>query len=134
MPTCSLFVFTLELEITFPSHARNTRKHSNTKARNLLVYPVDKPELPPFKMPHRFRTDVAYFMTPAGEEGVPGLAAGEYCVRLKDARRWLDELVVEVVSPLAAMSTAEIELTEEQEQWLEWMIEHEVERIRLEAE
>jgi hypothetical protein len=43
-------------------------------------------------------------------------------------------LVVEVVSPLAATSTAEIELTEEQELWLEWMIEHEVERIRLEAE
>ena len=105
MPTCSLFVFTLELQIEFPSHARNTRKHSNTKARNLLVYPVDKPELPPFKMPHRFRTDVAYFMTPAGEEGVPELAAGEYWVRLKDARRWLDELVVEVVSPLAAAST-----------------------------
>jgi hypothetical protein len=97
----------------------------------MQVYPVQKPELAPFSMPSRFRTDVAYFMTPAGEAGVPSLAAGEYWVRLEDARRWLDEGVVSVVSPLDAEATAEFELTEEQEAWLEWMVTHAVEHIRL---
>jgi len=98
----------------------------------MLVYAVDQPALPPLKMPPRFKTEVTYFMTPPGDHGVPPLPAGEYWVRLDDARRWLEDLVVEVVSPLAAETKAEIELTEEQEAWLEWMVENEVERIRLE--
>ena len=33
----------------------------------MQVIPVDRTEVPPFTMPARFRTDIAYFMTPAGE-------------------------------------------------------------------
>ena len=98
----------------------------------MLVYAVDQPNLPPLTMPPRFVTDVAYFMTPSGDQGVPELKAGEYWIRREDALRWLEEFVVEVVSPLDAESKAEFELTEEQEAWLEWMVEHDVERIRLE--
>lgn len=102
-----------------------------SQARLMLVYAVDTPDLPPLEMPPRFVTDVAYFMTPAGDHGVPELNAGEYWIRREDALRWLEDLVVEVVSPLDAEAKAEIELTEEQEAWLEWMVENEVERIRL---
>jgi len=73
----------------------------------MLVHAIDKPTLTPFSMPDRFRTDVAYFMTPAGEPGVPELREGEYWVGLENARRWLEELVVEVVSPLDATAVAE---------------------------
>lgn len=97
----------------------------------MQVFPVDRGDIAPFVMPDRFRTEVAYFATPAGEAGVPPLATGEYWVRHNDAARWLDELVVEVVSPLDAASKAEIELTAEQEAWLEWMVRNRVERIRL---
>jgi hypothetical protein len=97
----------------------------------MLVYAVDQPSLPPFEMPPRFKTEVTYFMTPSGDHGVPPLPPGEYWVRLEDARRWLEGLVVEVVSPLAAETKAELELTEEQEAWLEWMVENEIEHIRL---
>jgi len=90
-------------------------------------------DLPPLEMPGRFKHDVTYFMTPPGEQGVPPLGPGEYWIRLEDARRWLDEFVVLVVSPLDSESKAEIELTEEQESWLEWMVENEVEHIRLES-
>lgn len=93
----------------------------------MQVFAADRPDVPPFTMPDRFRTDVAYFAIP-GEAGTP---AGEYRVRLEDATRWLDELVVEVVSPLDAASKAEIELTPEQESWLEWMVRNKIERIRL---
>ena len=71
-------------------------------------------------------------MTVPGERGVPEMPSREYWIRLADARQWLEDFVVEVVSPLDAQVKAEIELTEEQEAWLEWMVEHEVEHIRLE--
>ena len=99
----------------------------------MLVHAVDQPDLPPFEMPPRFKTEVTYFMTPSGDAGVPKLPAGEYWIRLEDARRWLEDCVVEVVSPLSAETKAELEITEEQEAWLQWMVDHEVEHIRLDA-
>lgn len=96
----------------------------------MLVHAVGK-SIPPHKMPDRFRTDVAYFMTPSGDHGVPPLPPGEYWVRLEDARRWLYDLVVPVVSPLDAQSVSELELTDEQEAWLEWMIANEIEHVRV---
>lgn len=99
----------------------------------MRVYSVQHPQLPPVEMPSRFRVEIAYFMTPAGEAGVPTLQAGEYWVRQQDARRWLDDGVVSVVSPLDAEAKAEIELSEDHERWLEWMVAHLVEHVRLEG-
>lgn len=99
----------------------------------MRVIAVGRADLPPFTMPDRFRLDVAYFMTPADHPDAPRLEPNEYWVRGDDARQWLDDLVVPVVSPLDAEHMAEIELTEEQEAWLQWMVDHQVEHIRLEA-
>jgi hypothetical protein len=98
---------------------------------SVQVTSVDQPSVQPLEMPDRFRHDITYFMTPGGEEGVPLLAKGEYWIRAADARRWLDELVVLVVSPLDSQSKAEIELTEEQEAWLEWLVENGIQHVRL---
>jgi hypothetical protein len=98
----------------------------------MLVYAVDRSELQPFSMPERFRTDIAYFMTPAGEHGVAKLPQGQYWIRLDDARQWLDDGVVAVVSPLDSLNQTEFELTEEQENWLRWMVANGVEHVRLE--
>ena len=95
------------------------------------VHSVERPDLAPFRMPDRFRHEVTYFMTPAGQEGAPKLSAGEYWVRLADARTFLEEGVVRLVSPLDSASKAEIGLSEEQEAWLEWMVANGVEHIRL---
>jgi len=95
------------------------------------VFAVDRPELPPLLMPEQFRLQIPYFMSPSGDEGVPELAPGEYWIRLENTRRWLDDFVVEVGSPLDAATKAEIELSEDQERWLEWMLEHQIERVRL---
>lgn len=97
----------------------------------MLIHSLEKPDLPPFEVPDRFRTEVVYFMTPAGSEGVPDLAENEYWIRREDAAKWLDEGVFSIVSPLDAASKAEIELTEDQERWLEWMVEHQLQHIRL---
>ncbi len=97
----------------------------------MRIYAVEQPELPPLAMPDRFRTDIAYFMTPAGEHGVQKLPPGEYWVRLDDARQWLDEGVVSVVSPLDSLNQTEFEISDEQEAWLRWMIDHNIEHVRV---
>ena len=97
----------------------------------LLVHAVDRPEVPPIGMPARFRTDIAYFARPAGEEGVPELGHDEYFVPQADARRWYEEGIVMLISPLDSEHQAEIEITDEQEAWLGWLIEHQVQHVRL---
>ena len=96
------------------------------------VHAVDRPELPPFVMPDRFRHEVAYFMSIPGEQGVPQLPAGEYWVRLEEAQTWYDEGVFRLVSPLDSENRTEVELSEEQEDWLAWMIANRVQRLRVE--
>lgn len=100
----------------------------------LRVTAVGRTEVPPLTMPVRFRHEVAYFMTPYGDAGVPKLGADEYWIRKEDAAKYLDEFVVRIVSPLDGANQTEIELSEEQETWLEWMVAHGIEHIRLERD
>ena len=96
------------------------------------VIAVDRPNAPPLVMPERFRHEVAYFMSISDLPGAPAIAPGEYWIRLEDARRWLDEGVFRIISPLDSANQTEMELSEEQEAWLEWMVREGIERIRLE--
>ncbi|TVS13280.1 MAG: hypothetical protein EA424_21670 [Planctomycetaceae bacterium] len=96
----------------------------------MKIYSVEKPDLPPWEMPDRFRTQIVYFMTLPGTDEVPQLPPGDYWIRLEDSRRWLDELVVQVVSPLDAEVKAEIELSDEQEAWLQWLVDHQIQHLR----
>jgi hypothetical protein len=82
-------------------------------------------------MSDRFRHEIAYFMSVPGEHGVPIVGPGEYWVSLNETRGWLDEGVIQVVSPLDSASRTEVELSEEQEGWLEWMAEHQLQHIRI---
>ena len=97
----------------------------------ILVHAVSRPELAPFKMPDRFRHEITFFMTVSGEGRVPKLPAGEYWISLADSKTALDDGVVRIVSPLDSASKAEIEISEEQEAWLEWMVKGSVEHVRL---
>lgn len=97
----------------------------------VLVYAVGRPDVPPLRMPDRFRTEIAYFMALPGEGQVPHLAPGEYWVRAADALRWLEQGEISVVSPLDSTARAQIELREEHEQFLEWLTASGVEHIRL---
>lgn len=100
---------------------------------SILVHALAPPGLPPYPMPERFRTDIAYFMSLQGEAGVPPLGEGEYWVRRADAQRWLEEGVIYLISPLDSQHRTEVELSEEQEDWLQWMVDHQVQHIRLSA-
>lgn len=96
------------------------------------VFSIDQPQTPSFSMPDRFRRDVTYFATPPGVQDAPArLPDGEYWVRQEDARRILEEGVITIVSPLDSAARTEIEITEEQERWLEWVVAHRVQHVRL---
>ena len=98
----------------------------------MKVHAVDQANLAPLEMPARFRTEIVFFMTPPGDKGAPAkLAENEYWIDAAEARRWLDEGVVYVVSPLDAENKAEIELTEEHEAFLEWLVQHNVQHVRM---
>jgi len=99
---------------------------------SVRVYAVDRPELAPFSMPDRFRHDITYFVTSTGERGAPSdLGEGEWWVRLDDAQEIYDDGLIRIVSPLDSSTTAELEISEEQEAWLRWMIDNRIERVRL---
>ncbi len=98
---------------------------------SVRVVAVDRPEVPAFEMPDRFRHDVAYFMSVPGEGGVPTLPEGDYWIDPGEARTWLEDGVFSVVSPLDSASRTEVEVTDEQEAWLTWLVAHNVERVRL---
>ena len=98
----------------------------------MRVIAVARPDVPSVVMPPRFTHDVAYFMTPSGQRGAPVLPRGEYWIDPDDARRWLDEGVLSLVAPLDSEKRAEVEISEDQERWLEWLLEHDVRHVRLE--
>jgi hypothetical protein len=97
------------------------------------VHAVGREEVAPCIMPDRFRHEITYFMTVPGQGGLPALGPGEYWIDQKEARRWLDEGVFRVVSPLDSATKTEVEISEEQEAWLLWLVEHGVEHVRLES-
>lgn len=98
---------------------------------SLFVEAVDRPEVPRHAMPDRFRHEITYFMSLPGESGAPSLPSGEYWISQENARNWLEDGVFLLLSPLDSQNQTEIELSEEQEDWLRWLVEHRVERVRL---
>jgi len=76
--------------------------------------------------------EIVYFMTLPGDKGAPvKMEDGEYWIDLDDAKKWLDEQVVYVVSPLDAENQAEIELTEYHEAFLQWVVDHGARHVKL---
>jgi len=99
----------------------------------MKIVSIDRPDAPQLEMPARFRQEIVYFMTPAGSGSAPKqLGSDEYWVDASEAQRWLDDLMIPIVSPLDAASKAEIELTDDHERFLEWLLAHHVQHVRLE--
>jgi hypothetical protein len=59
------------------------------------------------------------------------LGEREYWIRADDAKRILDDGVIVIVSPLDSGSRTEIEITEDQERWLEWLLAHGIQHVKL---
>jgi hypothetical protein len=97
----------------------------------MKVLAVNRPDVPPLEVPERFRMEIVYFMTLPGDKGAPvKMEDGEYWIDLEEAKKWLDEQVVYVVSPLDAENQAEIELTEYHEAFLQWVVDYAARHVR----
>lgn len=97
----------------------------------MKIYAVGREDLEPLEAPERFAMEIVYFMTPQDAKSEHPTGPGEYWIDRKDVDRWLADGCFRIVSPLDAQVQAEIELTEFQEQWLEWMQQHQIEWVRL---
>jgi hypothetical protein len=93
---------------------------------------TNRPDVPPLEVPDRFRMEIVYFMTLPGDKGAPlKMDDGEFWIDLDDAKKWLDEQVIYVVSPLDAENQAEIELTEYHETFLQWVVDNGARHVRV---
>lgn len=93
---------------------------------------VDHPTAPPYEISARLRSQLVYFMTSPDAPHVPTLAPNDYWIDAEHAKQWLEDGVFEVVSPLDSENTTTIELSEEQERLIEWLVTYQVQHIRLE--
>ena len=95
------------------------------------VIAVGRAEVPNLEMPDRFRHEITYFMAlPNGAE-VPALPSGEYWIRHSEAQTWYEDGVLSIVSPLDSENRTEVELSEEQENWLAWILRNDVQHVRV---
>jgi hypothetical protein len=96
-----------------------------------LAVPLDRPGAPPLNVSATLRTQLSYFASPAGTAGVPTLGEGEFWFDREDVSRWLADGVFYLVSPLDTANMTEVELTEEQEEFLNWLKTADVQHVRL---
>ena len=95
------------------------------------VTPVLNPASASIDISDRLRSQLVYFITPSDASHVPQLEADEYWIDIDNATQWLEEGVFELVSPLDSENKTTIELSEEQEVFLEWLVKYQVQHIRL---
>ena len=100
-------------------------------AATYRLFPVDHPAAPPLEISARLRSQLVYFMTPPDEPQVPPLQPNDYWIDAQQTAGWLADGVLEVVSPLDDTHRTSIELSEEQEAFLEWLAMYGVQHIRL---
>lgn len=93
---------------------------------------LDNPSAPPFALGDRLRSQLVYFLTPPDTPGVPPLAEGDYWFDPAQVDRWLEEGVIELVSPLDTANLTEVEISEEQENLLQWLKDHATRHARVE--
>jgi hypothetical protein len=97
----------------------------------LKLIAVGRPEVGPLPISSRLRSQVVYFITPAGSQGVPQLGEDEYWVARDDVAKWLGDGVICLVSPLDSENFTEVELSDEQEAMLEWLAKNQVQHVRV---
>ena len=94
----------------------------------LRAVPLDPPGIPPRVISPRLRSQLVYFASPSeGGEVV----ADEYRFDPVEVARWVDDGVFYLVSPLDTANMTEVELSEEQEDFLQWVHTQGVRRVRV---
>ena len=97
----------------------------------LALIAVDRPELAPYPLSERLRSQLVYFMSPPGAPGVPTLGENEYWADAADVATVLNDGVISLVSPLDTANMTEVEISEEQEALLGWLHKNKVQHTRV---
>jgi len=95
-----------------------------------LVVPLDKMQVSPYKISPVLKRQLQYFTD--GERRDTDKPE-EFFFPLARTSELLREGVFYVVSPLDDQNQAEIEITDEQEDLLEWLVSHQIERVQVSA-
>lgn len=98
----------------------------------LQLVPVDRPGVAPRPISDRLRNQLVYFMTPRDAPGLPPLGELDFWFNPEEVATWVDEGVFLLVSPLDTDGMTEVELSEEQEAFLQWLRDGQVAHVRLE--
>jgi len=93
---------------------------------------LDHPELAPFPLSPRLRSQLVYFQAAPDAPGAPKLGEREYWFDREEVARWVMEGVFYLVSPLDTENATEVELTEEQDALLTWLDFNQVRHARVE--
>lgn len=94
---------------------------------------VGRSDVKPLRISPRLRSQFVYFASTPGSPGTPKLGENEFFFALGETRKWHDEGVIFLVSPLDTANMTEVELTEEQEDLMAWLVNNDVEHVRLEG-
>lgn len=94
------------------------------------LVPLDQTAVAPLLISGRLRSQLVYFLSPEGTPGVPHLQEAEFFFARDNVERWLDEGVMYLVSPLDTANHTEVELSEEQEAFLNWLSGNGVQHVR----
>lgn len=98
----------------------------------IRAIPVNREGVPSREISPRLRSQLMYFMSAPGDPNVPPLAEKEYWFDPAEVAKWLDEGVIYLVSPLDTANQTEVELSEEQEDFLGWLKKSGVSHVRIE--
>ena len=97
----------------------------------LELVPLDRPGVSPRPISPRLRSQLVYFGSPPDAPSAPTLGEHEYFFAEAEVARWVDDGVFYLVSPLDTANMTEVELTEEQEAFLQWLQTHGIQHVRL---
>lgn len=92
------------------------------------VIPLDKTEISPYEISATLRNQLPYFTD--GNIRETG-NFDEFFFPIARTTELLEDGVFYVVSPLDDQNQAEIEITEEQEDLLEWLVSNRIEEVRI---
>jgi len=92
------------------------------------VIPIDKPGVPTFEISSILKGQLHYFTEGLVQHGGK---ADEFLFPLERTTQLLDEGVFYMTSPLDDQNRAEIEITEEQEDLLAWLVSNQIERVKV---
>lgn len=92
---------------------------------SIRIVSLEPADIPPLSISDRIKSQLPYLTSdPPAEQGAHD--SQEYWINQDAAKATLDDGSFLVVSPLRAENAAEVELSEEAEEFLEWIVEHAV--------